>query len=81
MGILVITVFFVLSCWTIGALFRRLRRQRAASRWWAAFGVVVACGVALGVWCAFFVEYQVGPRHRVGGFPIPIIFFRLEDSQ
>lgn len=78
MGILIVIVFLALSSWALVALFRRLRHQRATSGWWVAFGVLVACGVALGVWCAFYVEYNVGTRYRIGSFPIPVVFFHLE---
>jgi hypothetical protein len=81
MGILIVIAFLALSSWALAALFRRLRRQRVASGWWVALGVPVACGVALGVWCAFYVEYPVGTRYRIGSFLLPIVFFHLEGGQ
>jgi len=81
MSMLFVILFFALSSWVLVALFRRLRRQHASGGWWVAFGVLVACGVALGIWCAFYCEYHVGTRFRIGSFPIPVVFFHLEDGQ
>src|SRR5438094_8621411 len=78
MGIFIVIVFLGLSSWTLVALFRRLRRQRATAGRWVALGVLVACGVAVGIWCAFYVEYHIGTRYRIGSFPIPAVIFHLE---
>src|SRR5262245_48621952 len=80
MGILIVIVSLALSSWALVALFRRLRHQRATVGHWLAFGVLVAGGVAVGVWCAFYVEYHIGPRYRIGSFPIPVVFFHLEQG-
>lgn len=80
MGILIVIFFLAISCWSLVALFRRLLRQRATPGRWLAFGVLVACGAALGVWCSFFLEYRVGTRFRIFSFPIPIVFFHLENG-
>lgn len=69
------------STWSLVALFRRLRRRREGVGSWIAFGVLAACGVALGIWCAFYCEYHVGANYRFGSFPIPIVFFHFEDGQ
>jgi hypothetical protein len=81
MGIFIVIVFLALSSWVLVALFRRLRRQRAPVGRWLAFGILVGCGVAVGIWCAFYVEYHIGARYRIGSFPIPIVFFHLENGQ
>jgi hypothetical protein len=81
MGILSVILFFALSIWALVALFRRLRRQHASTSLWFTFAILVACGVTAGVWCAFYCEYHVGARYRIGSFPLPIIFFHLEDGQ
>jgi len=80
MGILVVIVALALSSWSIFALFRRLRHQHASSGSWVAFGVLLACGLALGAWCAFYCEYHMGTRYRIGSFPIPVVFFHLEQG-
>ena len=80
MGILLVIIFLALSSWTLVALFRRLRRQHVSAGWWVAFALLCICGAALGVWCAFYCEYHVGTRFRIGSFPIPVVFFHLEDG-
>ena len=80
MGILIVVVFLGLSSSSLVALLRRLQRRRATAGWWLVLGVLVVCGVALGVWCAFYVEYPVGTRYRIGSFPIPVVFFHLEQG-
>ncbi len=81
MGIFIVIVFLALSSWVLVALFQRLRRHHVTAGRWLAFGVLVACGIAVGIWCAFYAEYHVGSRYRIGSFPIPIVFFHLEDGQ
>lgn len=81
MGIFIVVFVLALSSWVLVALFRRLHRQHAPPARWLAFGVLVALGVAVGIWCAFYVEYHIGSRYRIGSFPIPIVFFHLEDGQ
>lgn len=78
MGIFIVILFLAPSSWALVALCRRLRRQRATAARWLAFGVLVAVGIAVGTWCAFYVEYHIGPRYRIGSFPIPVVFFHLE---
>ena len=80
MGMFIVIVFLALSSWALVALFRQLRRQRATAGRWLAFGILVACGVSIGIWCALYVEYNVGTRYRIGSFPIPVVFFHLEDG-
>ena len=81
MGILIVILFLALSVWALFALFRRLRQQHASSGLWFAFWMLIACGVAAAVWCAFYFEYHVGAHLRVGSFPIPVVFFHFEDGQ
>ncbi len=81
MGIFIVIIFLALSCWELVALLQRLRLQRATPGLWIAFGVLVACGLAVGIWCAFHVEYHLGSRFRFGGFPIPVVIFHLEDGR
>jgi hypothetical protein len=64
----------------LAALFRRLRRLRVGLGCWVVFGVLSFCGATLGVWCASFCEYPVGTYFRLAGFPIPVVFFHLEDG-
>ena len=49
--------------------------------WWLVFGCLVVGGMLLGIWCALSFEYHVGPSYRIGGFPLPVVVFHLEDGQ
>lgn len=80
MGILFIIPFLVLSVWALTELLLRLRRERARIWLWLAFSVLLTCGIAVGIWCGFYCEYHVGKQYRIGSFPIPVVFFHLEDG-
>ena len=38
-------------------------------------------GLAIGIWCGFYLEYQVSPTLRFFSFPIPVAVFHLEGGQ
>lgn len=80
LAMLFITAFLAGSGWALGSLVRRLRRKHAGIRWWVALLILVAIGVSSGIWCAFHCEYALGTDFRVGSFPIPVVFFHLEDG-
>lgn len=42
----------------------------------AALGI----GLALAVWMAFFMQFGSGPNVRALGFPIPLVFYHLQDK-
>ena len=80
-GMLFVTAFLAGSGWALVSLVRRLRRQHVGTRLWVAFVFLVAIGVSAGTWSAFHFEYPLGARCRIGSFPIPVVFFHLEDGQ
>lgn len=80
MGILLVILFLLTSSWLIFALCRHLLRRHVTRGWWVVFGGLVVLGVLFGIWCAFYCEYSVGTRFRIASFPIPIVFFHLEDG-
>src|SRR5439155_7620795 len=55
--------------------------QAVSTTWWVAFGILVVIGVVAGIWVAFHFEYPLGARYRVGSFPLPVVFFHMEDGQ
>jgi len=81
MSILCVILFLVASSLTIVSLVRRFRCKRVSTTWWVAFGILVVIGVVAGIWVAFHFEYPLGARYRVGSFPLPVVFFHLEDGQ
>ena len=70
MGIFIVIVFLALSSWVLVALFQRLRRQHVTAGRWLAFGVLVACGIAVGisdVGSSVHERYHhYGTRHTAG---------------
>src|ERR1700761_3616643 len=80
MALILIVLLFCVSVWSLIALFRRLRRIHASGRLWLAFVVLILLGVAVGYRCSFHGQYQLRDDFRVASFPIPIVFFRLEEG-
>lgn len=75
-----VILLFVSSLWSLIALFRRLRRVHAGRGLWLAFVILTLLGAAVGFWCSFHGEYHYGEDYRVASFPIPIVFFHLEEG-
>ena len=55
-----------------------LRNRGDPAFGWLALGVSMIVGVVLGVWFAFFFDYQSAPGCRVYSFPVPGGFHILE---
>ena len=81
LGMLFAIAFLAAGGWALSSLVRRLRRERVGASWWVAFTVLVVIGVSVGIWCAFRCEYPLGGSYRIASFPIPVVFFHLEDGQ
>src|SRR5258708_4451675 len=71
MGFIIIIPFAALAGWAIFAIYRWLLRGNFGPKWWRAFGLLACAGLGLGVWFAFFLQYQVA-NARLAGFPIPV---------
>jgi hypothetical protein len=80
MALIFILLLFALSLWSLIALFRRLRRVHAGMRLWSSFAVLILVGATVGFWCSFYCEYHAREDSRIASFPIPIVFFRLEEG-
>jgi hypothetical protein len=80
MALIFILLLFALSLWSLIALFRRLRRVHAGMRLWSSFAVLILVGAAVGFWCSFYCEYHTRENYRIASFPIPIVFFHLEEG-
>jgi hypothetical protein len=80
MAIIIAIALLAGGVWQTYATFRRLRRSHATVSWWLAFGALIITGIALGVWFAFFFEYQPTATLRVLGFPLPLVIFAWEED-
>jgi hypothetical protein len=59
--------------------------QRVIKRWisqgqWRFIAAAAAIGLLLAVWLTFFSHYSWGKEEKVVGFPIPHIFYALQDK-
>lgn len=81
MGFLIVLALLILSTWLIYATLRRLRRYHAGLSWWIISLSLFLVGFALGIWFAFFFEYQPFPKLRVFSFPLPLAFFVWEEDR
>jgi hypothetical protein len=81
MGIIIDVALVALSSWGVRSTFRSLRQSHAGRPWWSAFVALTIVGVLAGSWLALRFEYQVSPKIHFFSFPIPIVFFHLEQGQ
>ena len=67
--------------WLFAKVGKSLFQSWVKSKSWPRVVGLVAAGLALGVWLAFYVEYKWGAKMRVAGFPIPVAFSHLEEGK
>jgi amino acid transporter len=81
MGTLIAIGLILLSAWVVYRSVRSFRARSARRGWWALLALLLVAGASLGVWLAFFFEYQPSHRMRVMSFPLPIAFFVWEEDR
>src|SRR5438876_1028078 len=81
MDCLLLFVVVPLAAWADFLTIRGLARNHAGPLWWAALAALSLPGAAADIWCGFYCEYQFSDRLRVISFPVPAVFFHLEDGQ
>jgi hypothetical protein len=75
--IIPILAFDIWLSWTTG---RRQVRRWLELKQWRQITAAAAIGLALAIWLTFFLPYSFDPKMRVIGFPIPLVFFHLDDK-
>jgi hypothetical protein len=78
MGCLLIPALLALLVLADAAIVRMLQQRQARAGWWAGLSAAWLAGAVLGAWGGFFFEYQLSPRLRVLGAPVPTAFFHRE---
>jgi hypothetical protein len=78
MGLLLVFAIAAASIWLIaGAV--RVALFRQSLKHWLALSLLTALGIVVGLlWMKW--EYQAGSKMRIQGFPMPLVFFHLEDG-
>jgi len=59
--------------------------QRVIKRWisqgqWRFIAAITATGLLLALWLTFFLHYNWSKEERVVGFPVPRVFYALQDK-
>jgi hypothetical protein len=79
-GLILIIPILAFDVWLSCTTGRRQVRRWLELGQWPRIVAVFAAGLALAVWLTFFVRYGNGTKMRIQGFPIPLVFFHLEDK-
>src|SRR5580698_6661739 len=80
-GLILIIPILAFDIWLACTAGRRQIRRWLELGQAPRIAAAVAIGVALAVWLTFFVKYGAGAKMRVRGFPIPLVFFHLDDNR
>jgi hypothetical protein len=79
-GLIFIIPILAFDTWLACTTGRRQVRRWLELKQWRQLAAAGAIGVALAVWLTFFMQYGGGPKIRVQSFPVPLVFFHLEDK-
>lgn len=79
-GLIFIIPILAFDIWLSCTTGRQLVRCWREHKQWRQLAAAAVIGLALAVWLTFFVKYSSGSTLRVRGFPIPLVFFHLEDK-
>jgi len=79
-GLILIIPILAFDVWLSCTTGRRQVRRWLELGQWREMAAAFVIGVGLAVWLTFFLKYSFDPKMRVVGFPIPLVFFHLEDK-
>ncbi len=80
LGLILILPILVFDIWLSCTTGWRQVRRWLELKQWPRLVAAFAVGLALAVWLTFFLQYNNGPKMRIRGFPIPLVFFHREDK-
>ena len=79
-GLILILPILAFDLWLSCTTGRRQVRRWIELGQWRQIAAALAIGLALAIWLTFFLKYSFDPKMRVVCFPIPLVFFHLEDK-
>jgi hypothetical protein len=79
-GLLFILPILAFDIWLSCTTGRRQVRRWLQLKQWPRLLAAAALGLALALWLTFFLQYRNGPKSRIQGFPVPLVFLHLEDQ-
>ncbi len=80
-GLILILPVLAFDGWLLATTGKRQFHDWTRARAWPRLAGAAGLGVALGVWLAFFVQYNWDTQTRAEGFPIPDAFSSLQNGR
>ena len=80
-GLILIVPVLAFDVWLLATTGKRQFKIWTQARAWLRLAGAVVLGIALGVWLAFFVQYNWDTQTRAEGFPIPDAFSSLQNGR
>jgi hypothetical protein len=80
-GLILILPVLAFDVWLLATTGKKQFKIWTQARAWPRLAGAAGLGVALGVWLAFFIQYNWDAQTRAEGFPIPDAYSRLENGR
>ena len=80
-GLILILPVLAFDVWLLATTGKRQFKIWTQARAWLRLAAAAGLGVALGVWLAFFAQYNWDTQTRAEGFPIPDAFSILQNGR
>jgi hypothetical protein len=78
--LLFIVPVFAIACWIIFSSVRALLRNELDAVWRKRAVILAIVGVGIGVWLAFFAEFEPAANAKFSRAPIPTVIWQLHDD-
>jgi hypothetical protein len=80
-GLILILPVLAFDVWLLATTGKKQLKTWTQARAWLRLAAAAGLGVALGIWLAFFVQYNWDTQTRAQGFPIPDAFSSLQNGR